>query len=90
MNSSFVAEEAGFLMDWISRIVSLKHPAPTQCPRCAGLMYAAGVDEYTCLACGEHVFTDPPVARIDLPVDVATDGPRKRGRPRKHPLPVAV
>jgi hypothetical protein len=53
-------------------------------------MYPADKDEYTCLACGEHLFTDLPFGRAVLPPSIIQEGPRKRGRPRKHPIPVAV
>jgi hypothetical protein len=49
-------------------------------------MYKGYEDDYTCLLCGEYVFAnmpkEPPVARTAPP----QEGPRKRGRPRKHPV----
>ena len=61
-------------------------PAPTHCPRCNGPMYQGYEDESSCLLCGEYVFANPlpapPVDRLPTP----PDGPRKRGRPRKHPV----
>jgi len=30
------------------------------CPRCGGPMYPAYQDEYSCLRCGEYMFTEIP------------------------------
>ena len=61
-----------------------KPPVLTRCPRCSGPMYSGYDDDYTCLLCGEYVFTSlPPQPLVERPP--VQEGPRKRGRPRKHP-----
>jgi uncharacterized Zn finger protein (UPF0148 family) len=59
-------------------------PVPHHCPRCHGPLFKGYTDEYDCLLCGETIF---PQARLVVErfADVQ-DGPRRRGRPRKHPL----
>jgi hypothetical protein len=48
-------------------------------------MYAGYDDDRTCLFCGEYWFANPPPPVVERP-PVVQDGPRKRGRPRKHPV----
>ena len=53
------------------------------CPRCTGPMYQDYEEEATCLYCGEHVYANVP-PRPELQAAPVSEGPRKRGRPRKH------
>ena len=62
-----------------------KPPRPKHCPRCQGPMYAGYDDDLTCLFCGEYWFANPPPPVVERP-PVVQEGPRKRGRPRKHPV----
>jgi hypothetical protein len=48
-------------------------------------MYKGYEDDYTCLLCGEYVFVNMPKEPVQRPVP-PQEGPRKRGRPRKHPV----
>ncbi len=57
---------------------------PRHCPRCRGPLWASYEDELDCLFCGESVFLHP-AAVVERP-PVVQVGPRRRGRPRKHPL----
>jgi hypothetical protein len=62
-----------------------KQPPPSHCPRCKGPMYAGYDDDRTCLFCGEYWFANPPPPVVER-APVVHEGPRKRGRPRKHPV----
>ena len=63
-----------------------KLPPIARCPRCSGPMYKGYDDDYSCLFCGEYVFANMPrEPRVERP-PVVQEGPRKRGRPRKHPV----
>jgi uncharacterized Zn finger protein (UPF0148 family) len=62
-----------------------KQPPPKHCPRCKGPMYQGYDDDRTCLFCGEYWFANPPPPVVERP-PVVQEGPRKRGRPRKHPV----
>ena len=56
-------------------------PVLAQCPRCRGrLLKGEDHNEYSCLLCGECIF--PVTPRFVAPA-MASEGPRKRGRPRK-------
>jgi hypothetical protein len=55
---------------------------PWQCPRCTGRMYGEG-DEAWYLYCGERVFAARLWAEPSVTARPTSDGPRKRGRPRK-------
>jgi hypothetical protein len=59
-------------------------PVPQQCPRCAGRLFQGYEDEYDCFLCGERIF--PRLRLIIERLPPASDGRRKRGRPRKQPL----
>jgi hypothetical protein len=48
-------------------------------------MYAGYDDDLSCLFCGEYVFANPPPPIVQAPPAVS-QGPRKRGRPRKNPV----
>jgi hypothetical protein len=60
----------------------------TGCPRCGGALLVAQDNEATCLRCGEHLFPGGPTWPL-LEQPRTMYGPRKRGRPRKYPLPAA-
>jgi uncharacterized protein (DUF983 family) len=64
-------------------ILPEKAPVPSRCPRCSGPLYRGYDDDYSCLFCGEHIYT-----RVPQPViaPLVPPGPRKRGRPRKNPV----
>jgi hypothetical protein len=57
---------------------------PQRCPRCNGLLYRGYDDDYSCLFCGEYIYTSVPQPLFERPV--IPPGPRKRGRPRKNPV----
>jgi uncharacterized Zn finger protein (UPF0148 family) len=59
-------------------------PMPQHCPRCRGPLFQGYENEYGCLMCGECMYRQPRV--MSEPRPVVQEGPRKRGRPRKHPL----
>jgi hypothetical protein len=65
---------------------SLKVTPPRHCPRCAGPMFRDYYDDFGCLWCGEQWSAGPPVMQ---PQPIVHEGPRKRGRPRKHPIAAA-
>jgi hypothetical protein len=60
---------------------------PQLCPRCTGLMYHED-DEACCLYCGERVFRTRLLMSPPLAVIPDHGEPRKRGRPRKLPVPL--
>ena len=57
---------------------------PQRCPRCRGPLYVTcDAHDYSCLMCGECVYTGTPLRIVvDKPL-VSGVAPRKRGRPRK-------
>ena len=67
-------------------LVQQKAAVPTRCPRCGGPMCRGYEEDYSCLFCGEYVFTKVPRERVVERPPMAQEGRRKRGRPRKNPV----
>jgi len=71
-------------LEVIIMALATKPVPPSRCTRCSGPMYRGYDDDFTCLFCGEYWFANPPQP-LPAPPPVQ-EGPRKRGRPRKHPI----